>query len=34
VLDGEDELRAGSVDESWQIEDADPRDFYPDPDWE
>jgi hypothetical protein len=34
VLDGEDELRAGGVDESWQIEDADPRDFYPDPDWE
>jgi hypothetical protein len=34
-LDGEDELRAAGVPESWQLDDADPRDFYEsDLDWE
>jgi hypothetical protein len=34
VLDGQDQLMAAEVPESWEIEDADPRDFYePDEEW-
>ena len=32
-LDGEDELRAAGVEGSWDINDADPADFY-EPDWD
>jgi hypothetical protein len=34
VLDGQDQLTAAEVPESWEIEDADRRDFYePDEEW-
>lgn len=34
VLDGQDQLMAAEVPKSWEIEDADPRDFYePDEEW-
>jgi hypothetical protein len=32
-LDGEDELRAAGVESSWDVEDADPADFY-EADWD
>jgi hypothetical protein len=34
VLDGEDELRAADIPESWQIEEANPGDYDPNSEWE